>query len=166
MSMSKCHSAAGTGQRQLQAGPLGGEMGGFSAWLSEQGYSRSRCRRKLHLAGVLSRWLDARGLGLPSLDEARLQAFLEDTGRGPNGGAAAGRQLLEFLRGTGRLAPARAEPGPDDPAQGIRDRYERFLVDDCGLAPLTVKRGRFKRRVLAAGPLPMTMSSTKSSMAG
>ena len=34
------------------------------------------------------------------------------------------------------------------------------------VAPIRVKRGSSSRMVLAAGPWPMTMSMTKSSMAG
>ena len=34
------------------------------------------------------------------------------------------------------------------------------------VAPMSVKRGRSSRMERAAGPLPMTMSSVKSSIAG
>ena len=50
-----------------------------------------------------------------------------------------GRELLTWLRETGRLAPSGAEPSCDDPVGDTVARYERFLFGERGASLNTVQ---------------------------
>ena len=126
-------------QRRLLVGPLAGELDGFAAWLATQGYARQTGQHKLRLARHVSLWLGHEGLGVEALDEKCFERFLR-TRAAPNGGAVLGRELLAHLRLGGRIPNAPEDTGGDDAIGRVERTYERFLVNERGLSPLTVSK--------------------------
>ena len=61
---------------RLRSGPLGDRIDAFAQILSAQGYTRLIMREKIRAVAGLSRWLHRRGLGVESLDEQSISAFL------------------------------------------------------------------------------------------
>lgn len=143
MSTTNFFLAAGPGWDRLHAGPLAGHVDDFADWLADRGYARKTGRRKLRLAGKLSRWLAEQGLDLPALDEVQLERFRRLQSRLGKYTAhvmSDGRELLTWLRETDRLTAAiGAEPSCVDPVAGTVDRYERFLFDERGASLNTVQ---------------------------
>lgn len=141
MSTKKFFPSVAVGWDRLHVGPLAQEVDDFAAWLADQGYARITGRRKLRLVGNLSRWMEDQRLDLPALDETQLERFLasqscldKDTATVMSGG----RELLTWLRETGSLAPAEAEPAHDDPVTASVDRYQSFLFNQRGVSLNTV----------------------------
>ena len=130
-----------TSRRWLRVGPLAGVLDGFAARLEEQGYARPSAVSKLRLVSNFSRWLEHQGLGVEALDEPRIEAFLLTRGPrcGLRGEAKAARQILSYLRASGRIPPAPSSPENSNPFAQIERRYERFLVNERGLSRATVQ---------------------------
>lgn len=80
-------------------------------------------------------------MAVEDLDRKHLEDFQsarEPQRRRSNDGATS-RQLLDMLRSSGRVPfPRPAAPG-DDPIERIAHSYERFLLDERGVKPTTVK---------------------------
>ena len=130
-------------QRWLRTGPLIHDLDGFAAHLATERYARVTIRDKLRLVRNLSRWLEREGLGIDALDEQRFEDFLLARRRNSrsNGEATTGRQLLNFLRESGR-APAAVPTasGGDHPVEQIAGTYGHFLINERGLYPATARR--------------------------
>lgn len=125
--------------RWLRVGPLARDLDGFAAELAAQGYARQTAGNKLRLVRHLSVWLESEGLGAGALDEGRFETFLLTRGpRVAQGEAATGRQLLSHLRHEGRIPEAHKDTDSADAVSRIERIYERFLVEERGLSPLTV----------------------------
>lgn len=126
---------------RLRDGPLGDHVDAFAAWLADEGYACFTAREKLQFAADLSRWLEASEVAVEDLDRKHLEDFQsarEPQRRRSNDGATS-RQLLDMLRSSGRVPfPRPAAPG-DDPIERIAHSYERFLLDERGVKPTTVK---------------------------
>ena len=127
-------------QRWLRVGPLARDPDGFAADLAAQGYARKTAQDKLGLVRHLSLWLESEGLGAEALDEGRFDTFLRtrEPRRAPQGEAATGRQLLGHLRSKGRIPDAAEGTGSGDAITRIERTYERFLLEERGLSPVTV----------------------------
>ena len=141
MSTTNFFFAAGPGWDRLYASPLASHVDDFADWLAHQGYARNTGRRKLRLVGQLSRWLGEQGLDLSPLNEEQLEqfrSFRARLGKYTANVMSDGRELLTWLRETGRSVPIEAEPSCDDPVVGIVDRYERFLFGERGASLNTV----------------------------
>ena len=129
-------------RRKARDGPLADAIDAFAAWLAAEGYAPCTARRKLLFAAAASRWLAARKLAVADLDSEQLEAFkaASEPRWRRRGDAATGRQLLDLLRVTGRIPPAHSDLPGDDPVGRIAQRYERFLLDERGVRPSTVRR--------------------------
>ena len=123
-------------------GPLAGDLDGFSDRLAAYGYARITATNKLRLVRHLSRWLDQQWLGVEALDEQCFEAFLSArrARSKSHGEATTGRQLLSYLRESGRVPVAAAVAERDHPIGRIKRTYERFLIRERGLCPATVHR--------------------------
>jgi len=60
-----------------RAGPLGGHVDGFAAFLAANGYARATGRRYLRYVGYLSRWLADHGRALAHMDDSLVADFVE-----------------------------------------------------------------------------------------
>ena len=128
-------------QQRLRAGPLSDDIDGFAAWLASEGFDPNTGRQKLRLVSDLSRWLDHSGLAVNTLDERRVEEFLQalEPQRRRLGDAAAGRQLLAHLRQNGRVPAATPAPAPEGRIEQIQRAYERFLVNERGIGGSTAR---------------------------
>lgn len=128
------------------AGPLAPHVKGFTAVLVAHGYAPSAVRRKTLIVVALGRFMGQQGLDVAALDVAALDAFVADRRRQGCPAnpmvPATGMQLLDYLDGL--------PPGPSPAGQLLSD-YRQYLVEERGLAPVTVAEYlRTARRFLAA----------------
>jgi site-specific recombinase XerD len=63
---------------RLHGGPLGSYIDSFAVWLSEQGYKKSTITYGLRLIGVLSCWMQQRGISVDDLNEKTTTDFLRE----------------------------------------------------------------------------------------
>jgi len=114
---------------------------GYRVWLLERGYSPGTVDHELRFLGVLGRWMVDEELEVGQLDGGVIMAFVEAhsaEGRAPSVIARGSRSLLIYLREVGA-----ASPECDLPLTRLGEligSYRRWLVDERGLAPLTVAR--------------------------
>jgi integrase/recombinase XerD len=127
--------------RVLMTGPLTPFADAYSAELRGRGYTPLTTVNELRQVGRLSRWLDASGLSVAELSEARVEAFLAWQRAGGSHRSQASRPgllcLLDVLRGLGVL-----EPELPAPAGSRTDRllasFARYLLGERALAEGTV----------------------------
>jgi site-specific recombinase XerD len=124
-----------------KAGRLGPQVEGYRAWLGNRGYAPGTVRNMLRDLGLLGRWLAAEGLEAAQVNEERVAVFLATrkvTGRRTAPGMRAMAPLLSFLREVG-VIPA-ADSAPLTPLDELLGRYRSWMVQERGLAALTVLR--------------------------
>ena len=129
--------------RVVVTGPLAAYAAGFCAELERQGYAAQPASELAQLMAHVSRWLDGQGLMPEELTEEVAGRFLADRrgkyrkfrtrrGLGP---------LLRYLRRIGVVPPA--EPVAQDTSAGVAllvEEYRRFLIDERGLAEVSIRR--------------------------
>lgn len=127
--------------QRLRAGPLAGDVDAFAAHLAAEGYACSVAQQKLRFFASLSRWLAGQQLAVEALDGQRVETFLceRDPHHRFRSNKANARQLLSWLRGSGRVPPARCSPADNAPIERVVRRYERFLLNERGLKATTVE---------------------------
>lgn len=142
MSLSTFFPSVTEGWDRLLAGPLCDFMDPFAGWLADQGYAHSTARRKLRAAGLLSRWLQDRSLGLAAIDEALLEQFgneLSSTCKDPARIQVDVRQLLEWLQTIAQAISITVDSPATDPEVQTLQHYECFLRQQCGASHHTVQ---------------------------
>jgi integrase/recombinase XerD len=120
------------------SGPLGPFADDYRRHLVTAGYALGSIQHRLTQFGELSRWLDAEGLTMSELDEAQVRRFAaarRASRRVTMTSPATMRLPLGFLRGIG-MVPEMSEP--DGPFEELLASYRRYLIDERGLAELTV----------------------------
>lgn len=131
-----------TGPRQVQAvrGPLAAYAAGFESELTGRGYSPSAVGLRLWLLNHISRWLDQEKIAPSELTPERVTQFLDTRrARGYKTWLSARSMALplEYLRRVGSVpAPA---PSARDQIDELLDAYHRYLVDERGLAEVTIE---------------------------
>ncbi|HLY81774.1 MAG TPA: tyrosine-type recombinase/integrase [Acidimicrobiales bacterium] len=126
---------AGTRRRPGRMGPF---IESYRAELLGRGHTPLTVRGLLQHVGALGRWMTANHVEPADLDVAVLEAFLEHRRAAGRGGVRTTRSMLSLLghlRDLGVVPPE--TPAPVDPLLG---EYRAWLVDDRGLAPMTVLR--------------------------
>jgi site-specific recombinase XerD len=138
-----------TGERRfLMLHPSGVRMTGPLApyqdviWtdLLARGYTQLSAKNVLRLAAHLSRWLQAKGLSPEHLTSDRIDAFLRHRRargytcwRSPRGL----EPILLTLRARNVVPPAESPPEEDTPLARLLRDYERYLLEDRGLTPMS-----------------------------
>lgn len=124
-------------------GPLAPFADGFRAELDRLGYTGHSREIKLYDVAGLSRWLDARGLGVKDIDEALAASFYVDYGanRQTVPTVRTMRPLLTWLRGQGLIAAEAV--APVNAVDELVARYRRWMLNDRGLAARTI--GRYEK---------------------
>ena len=131
---------AGKGTRRRDSGRLGPFLEGYRVCLVAAGYAPGTVEHRLEEAAGLGRWMQCEDVLPESLNVAAIQRFRMDlvsSGRSYVPGVRRFAALLEYLRGQGVLVEA---PVVLAPVQGLLADYRRWLVQERGLAPLTVLR--------------------------
>lgn len=162
-------------RRQLRRGPLAEHLDGFAEALRRDAYSAHTARRILSIAGQFSGYAGLAGIATSSLDEAVADRFLASALVADGllqDGPKVMRQLLDYLRQQGIVAPSPACPlhattrrptsavrwravigtaanGRTSPAFGpTLAGFDGYLRDVRGLAPTTRARYQAQARVL------------------
>ena len=131
----------GNPSRVEVVGPLVPYVAGFREELESQGYRRHAVADQLRVMAHVSRWLASNGLSENDFTPGRVEQFLgarRAAGyvlwRSPKGVAP----LLAYLRGVG-AAPVPEATTPSTPADSLLGDYRRYLLQERGLAPRTVR---------------------------
>jgi integrase/recombinase XerD len=116
-------------------------IGSYARSIEAAGYTRLATQYQAQKLRRLSRWMDARKIGLGNFNEGVIENFVADCLRGghpPNGEAAISLRLLSQLRELGLVAAA--EPLRDEsPVGEVQRRFEVHLTVERGLTERTVK---------------------------
>jgi site-specific recombinase XerD len=121
-------------------GPLALHAAGFRHELARLGYTLNATCDQLRLMAHVSRWLEARGLGVDDLTSGRVEEFLAH--RRSEGyslwlSAKAMVPMLGYLRGMGAVpTPVRVAAATE--AERLGERYRDYLVQERGLAAGTI----------------------------
>ena len=126
--------------RVLMTGPLVSFEDAYRVELYRRGYTVRSAVCELRQVARFSRWLEAGGLTVADVGEARVEEFLawqRAEGRYRSHWSRPGlRCLLDVLRGLGVLAAEGVAPG--SPTDVLLGRFERYLLVERGLAAGTV----------------------------
>ncbi len=127
--------------RVLMTGPLAPFADQYRERVKERRYTRLSAVNLERQVAQVSRWLEAGGLGVEQLSEARIEAFRSfqrASGRGRSSLSRPGlRCLLELLRELG-VVPAAILPVPS-PTEALMGSFGRYLLSERGLAAGTVR---------------------------
>ena len=128
-------------RRVLVTGPLVPFVDAYQAELRRRGYAPLTVESELRQAARFSRWLEADGLTVAEVNEARVGEFFEwqrVNWRHRKSWSRPGlRCLLDVLRGLGGLA-AEEPAAPSSPTDVLLAGFERYLLAERGLAAGTV----------------------------
>jgi integrase/recombinase XerD len=119
-------------------GPLAPFAKGYRAWLSEHGYSLSSATRSLITFGHLGRWMQEHDVVVEQLTAEQIREFLADY-RAAHGHlpASSAIPILAFLRAEDVAQPTARNSV--SPVGELLAEYRTWLLDDRGLAPVTVR---------------------------
>lgn len=126
--------------RVLVTGPLAPFADSYRDRLRERRYTRLSAVNLERQVAQLSRWLEAGGLGVEQLSEARVEAFLgfqRASGRERSSSRPGLQCLVESLRELGVVAAA-VEPTPS-PTEALMGSFRRYLLSERGLSAGTVR---------------------------
>ena len=108
--------------------------------MQEQGYAARSIRDQVRVISKLLGWLRKMQVELCSLDDTILRRFLKrhpNAGRARPGDAAALRRFFQMVRRHG-AAPKKQSQVPLSHKQRLIRNYERYLLEERGLAEATV----------------------------
>ncbi|WP_166186825.1 site-specific integrase [Paenarthrobacter ureafaciens] len=123
-------------------GPLAPYVAGYRELLAGRGYAKSTAQQLGSLSGRLSRWMDVRGLDIGALTDEVLQRFVDELAAEANWlrpTPASFVWLMQYLRRLGVIPVPEPPPDRTSPEQIILGRFERYLVNERGLAAKTVR---------------------------
>jgi len=137
-------------------GPLAPFADAYGWELKQRGYSRLTAVNQLRQMARMSRWLEAEGLGVEELSEARVQDFLRFQRAGGRERSSWSRPgllcLLDVVRELG-VSAATVPPRPS-PTEVLIDCFEGYLLSERGLSAGTVRGYVRHARSFVAGLAP------------
>ena len=139
--------------RVVVPGPLAPFVSTFESKLRNAGYTPLSAVNQKRLIAHLSRWLEAEGLDVDDLTDARIGVFLQSRrARGCTWSTTreALMPLLELLRELGALPPPEP-PVADSPVDVLLARFRRFLLEERGLAATTADAYVYRARRFVVG---------------
>lgn len=142
------------------SGPLLPFVSAFKARLAGAGYTPLSSVNQQRLLAHLSRWLEARQLGVADLTDERIEEFFAQRRSSGCTWMLTRRSLaplLDCLREQ-QVLPAPARPGPTSAVEVLLASFQRYLLQERGLAPSTtrahvVRARRFLQAHAADGEL-------------
>jgi integrase/recombinase XerD len=127
--------------RVLVTGPLAPFVDPYREKLMERRYTRLSAVNLQRQMSQMSRWLEAGGLGVEQLSEARIEAFVSLPRANGGERSSVSRPglvcLLELLRDLGVVGAA-VQPTPS-PAEALMGSFVRYLLSERGLSAGTVR---------------------------
>jgi integrase/recombinase XerD len=142
--------------RVVMTGPLASFADPYGEKLTERRYTRLSAVNLQRQVAHMSRWLEAEGLGVEQLSEARVEAFLSFQRANGREGSSLSRPglvcLLELLRELG-VAPAAVQPLPSS-TEALMGSFQRYLLSERGLSAGTVRGYVDRARRFVAGLTP------------
>jgi integrase/recombinase XerD len=139
--------------RVVVRGPLTPFVSMFESKLRNAGYTPLSAVNQKKLLAHLSRWLEADGLDVGDLTDARIGAFLQSRrARGCTWSITreALMPLLELLSELGALPPPEP-PVSDSPVDVLLARFRRYLLEERGLAATTADAYVYRARRFLVG---------------
>lgn len=132
---------AGKASKVDVVGPLEPYRAGFEAVLADAGYTPLSAANQVRLMRHVSVWLEARDMQAADLAPTVVQEYLaERRAEGYTSWLSLRglTPLLAYLRGLG-VAPEPTAPDESGPVNELLQRYRRYLVEERGLVPTTVR---------------------------
>ncbi|WP_146207224.1 tyrosine-type recombinase/integrase [Nocardioides silvaticus] len=141
-------------KRVVLSGPLAEYAPGLAAKLGRRGFLPLSVEHQLRLLAHLSRWMQARGLEVGMLTDARVDEFLVERRATYTAlySRRALRPLLEHLGGLGVLPVE--EPPPATPTDLAVAGFEQYLLTERGLLPKTAAAQAARIRRFLTGYCP------------
>ncbi len=134
-------------------GPLVPYVGGFRAELEAEGYRRGPVADQLRVMAHVSRWMEARVIGVGDLTAARIEEFLvarREAGYTLWLSAKGVSPLMDHLHRLG-VVPVPAVVPPATQAELLLEAFRIYLAEERGLAPGTVSSDIYIARTFLAG---------------
>ena len=125
--------------QRLRSGPLGSHIDTFAQILSAQGYVGSAAKEKIRVVAGLSAWLQRRQLGVETLDEQSISAFLRywrRRGLCRRSTSHTLGMLLGLLRDGGFTRKVASVE--NSALYGVEKDFARYLTQERGLAQATL----------------------------
>jgi integrase/recombinase XerD len=134
----------GAAAQRLRANPIGSQLDGFTAWLSQRGYAWTTIRQHVWALAAFGRWLHRRGRSARNIRRRDAHEFCRRrcAAHRRERDIAALRWFLEYLEAA-HLIVATPLVIDRSPLARLKDRYEAYLQGDRALSPLTVTRHWF-----------------------
>jgi site-specific recombinase XerD len=123
--------------QRLRVGPLAPYLDAYLKQIEQEGFLPSSAPMQMYAIARFSNWLHGRQLDLHQVDEASVERFLQrDPGVVHSGEAAPLRRLVAMLR---KIEVTLAKPPePRNCQQRLTDEYRRYLIQERGLAEVTL----------------------------
>jgi site-specific recombinase XerD len=123
--------------QRLRVGPLAPYLDAYLKQIEQEGFLPSSAPMQMYAIARFSNWLHGRQLDLHQVDEASVERFLQrDPGVVHSGEAAPLRRLVAMLR-KNEVTLAKP-PEPRNCQQRLTDEYRRYLIQERGLAEVTL----------------------------
>ena len=126
---------------RLRQGPLSEHLDAYAAAIAAQGYGHHSIREQIVVIADFSRWLKQKQIDVQALESEVVDRFLRLRRRQQRirrGDPKALQRLLTMLRQIGVVKPH--EPPVADNAQTrIVAEFQRYLLQERGLSPLTLR---------------------------
>jgi site-specific recombinase XerD len=124
---------------RLRQGPLSEYLDAYAAGVADQGYGQDSIRQQIIVIADFSRWLDRKQIDVRVLDNKVVDRFLQLRRRQQRirrGDRKALQRLLTMLCQIGVVKPP--PPVVDNSRSTIIKDYQRYLLQERGLSPLTL----------------------------
>ena len=123
--------------QRLRVGPLAPYLDAYLKQIEQEGFLPSSAPMQMYAIARFSNWLHGRQLDLHQVDEASVERFLQrDPGVVHSGETAPLRRLVGMLR-KNEVTLAKP-PEPRNCQQRLTDEYRRYLIQERGLAEVTL----------------------------
>jgi site-specific recombinase XerD len=123
--------------QRLRVGPLAPYLDAYLKQIEQEGFLPSSAPMQMYAIARFSNWLHGRQLDLHQVDEASVERFLQrDPGVVHSGEAAPLRRLVAMLRKNEVMLAK--PPEPRNCQQRLTDEYRRYLIQERGLAEVTL----------------------------
>jgi site-specific recombinase XerD len=126
---------------RLRQGPLSEHLDAYAAAIAAQGYGRHSIREQIVVIADFSRWLKQKQIDVQALESEVVDRFLRLRRRQQRirrGDPKALQRLLTMLCQKGVVKP-RKPPVADNAQTKVVAEFQRYLLQERGLSPLTLR---------------------------